>query len=274
MNRIVKAVALIVLWSCFCSASADSRLASPKQIRILLVGNSIVYTNNLPAFLSKLAASQPRGPSLSVDMFVRGGAKLTELLSDRRLRDAIRENSYDLIVLQERGGPALCAAGKDLASDPECREIVTAYRRFQSTWDGVRLLYLGTYQTVPEVSVALVRGEKALSAELQAEHVSISEHLRQLSTQLKGKGWFHKDNSHPGPFTTFLMSIELYQTIVGKYPEPAALCLDQNTFQPTERLDGLIKFDYSMTPTRPEECLITKQDAAALINALSVSKQR
>ena len=114
MNRIVKAVALIVLWSCFCSASAGSQLAVPKQIRILLIGNSIVYTNNLPAFLSKLAASQPRGPSLRVDMFVRGGAKLTELLSDSRLRDAIRENSYDLIVLQERGGPALCAAGKDL----------------------------------------------------------------------------------------------------------------------------------------------------------------
>src|SRR5215471_9266624 len=75
--------------------------------RVLLVGNSIIYTNNLPAVLHALILTQRPDADVRIDMFAKGGATLAETVADLRFRVALSNGHYDAVILQERGGDAI-----------------------------------------------------------------------------------------------------------------------------------------------------------------------
>lgn len=79
-----------------------------KESGVLFVGNSITYVGNLPAVYDALT-----GQSVKSDMFVRGGALLTEFARDPRLEKAIATGGYRLVVLQEQGGQRPLSGGRN-----------------------------------------------------------------------------------------------------------------------------------------------------------------
>jgi hypothetical protein len=73
--------------------------------KVLFLGNSYVYVNDLPNVLSDLAKSG--GYELITDHITRGGAKLQEFLCDgdelnSALNNKLKENQWDYVVLQEQ----------------------------------------------------------------------------------------------------------------------------------------------------------------------------
>jgi hypothetical protein len=74
-----------------------------KQIRVLFIGNSLTYVNDLPAELQALvAAAYPDGPSLQYQSVTPPGRTLQQHWSEGKATAKIAEGHWDYVVLQEQ----------------------------------------------------------------------------------------------------------------------------------------------------------------------------
>src|SRR5690606_17543709 len=123
-------------------------------IKVLIVGNSIVYTNNLPAVLDRIAVAQADGGEYRIDMFARGGASLSEWAKGDGLLRALPERRYDVVVFQERGGDDLCVLKPSERSTLACQVLIDSHIALAALarQGGARVLYLGTYQFASDPS--------------------------------------------------------------------------------------------------------------------------
>lgn len=74
----------------------------PDAARVLFIGNSLTYSNDLPQMLKAIAAQA--GKSLQVDAITIGGAALEDHYGNRSTLARIGSGDYDLVVLQQ--GPS------------------------------------------------------------------------------------------------------------------------------------------------------------------------
>ncbi len=72
----------------------------PPPLRVLFLGNSYTYSNDMPAILQALAASG--GDRLDYEMEVPDGASLEEHYRRSSVAIAIKEGTWDYVVLQEQ----------------------------------------------------------------------------------------------------------------------------------------------------------------------------
>lgn len=89
-------------------------VAPRRSLRVLFVGNSYTYLNNLPKLLEAIAASENGGPVIHTEASLSGGKTLKWHWEQGRAVEAIRKGSWDFVVLQEmstlgyqgpKGGP-------------------------------------------------------------------------------------------------------------------------------------------------------------------------
>lgn len=94
MKRIL--ILLFVLAPCLVMAQ------KPKQdsLRLLFIGNSYTYYNDLPQMVYEIAKSQKR--KLSVKSVTKGGEKLSGHLTNQKLREMLTSEHWDYVVLQEQ----------------------------------------------------------------------------------------------------------------------------------------------------------------------------
>lgn len=198
-------------------AWAAERIDRP-DLRVLFVGNSLVYVGNLPAVFDALALRN--GVSVHSDMLVEGGAALSNRLADGSVERALSSTRYDYVVLQERGGDFLCGFGVDA-----CMRAAAALPRLAELardHDSKPLL-LGTYQVLPGASRAIVEAESDAAAKIGIAYVSISNRLQAaMRTSPSGK-WLHADRTHPGHALVLLEAIALYRTLFDSSPKNGAL---------------------------------------------------
>ena len=99
-----------LLWSLSLAVQAGSGTdAAPEatRLRVLFVGNSHTYTNDLPGMVAGLAAM--RGVDLQTGMVAEPGHSLADHLAQPRLREAL-QGEWDWVVLQQ--GPSSTARGR------------------------------------------------------------------------------------------------------------------------------------------------------------------
>jgi hypothetical protein len=75
-------------------------------IRILFVGDSLVFVNDLPRMLHRMAADDPGGPQIYTAQFGAGGGLLLQFAQDPRLRRLIDSEHWSHVVLQENSNVA------------------------------------------------------------------------------------------------------------------------------------------------------------------------
>ncbi len=102
------ACALALQLAAFSSACA----VEPAPLRILFVGNSYLYTNDLPARVRQLA--KQRGVVLETELRASPNYALSDHLRDRGFVSALAQ-PWDWIVLQQ-GPSSLPASGEDLVA--------------------------------------------------------------------------------------------------------------------------------------------------------------
>lgn len=143
---------------------------------VLFIGNSLTYTNDLPAVAEAVSAG-----TLQADMFVRPGATLSELLGDQRLGHLVASGRYEMLVVQERGGDVLCLHGAKPSLSAACAQMQSAHLDLArvAREAGAKVVYLGTYQPLPAASMALVKAEGQLSDLMGAQYAQISERMRE-----------------------------------------------------------------------------------------------
>ena len=69
------------------------------SLRVLWVGNSYTYYNDMPSTVRQIAATQK--VKLSCTRFLKGGERLSGHLKNQKLLDAIAAGGWDYVILQE-----------------------------------------------------------------------------------------------------------------------------------------------------------------------------
>jgi hypothetical protein len=217
----------LCLFLCSCS---QFPVFSGDPVRVLFIGNSLTYTGNLPAVFVELAATNKK--RIITSMIANGGATLSDHLRNDKLKQALTDEHFDNIVLQERGGDFICAFGPE--SCINARIATTELTKLSSN-NGANVLLLGTYQPNPGVSVELVKAERAAGKNAGIAVISVSNHF-QMATKVAPSGkWLHKDKAHPGNALVLLKAVLLYHQIFGEFPNPVGFRVNAPIFLPSAR---------------------------------------
>lgn len=227
MHRLLPSIIIAVASVC---ASCASVQQSQIPLRLLFVGNSLTYVGNLPAVLDALAASREK--AVQSDMIVKGGATLTDRVTDGSVARALVAKRYDYVVLQERGGDIICAFGPTScknanASLAELAHLVAAR--------GAKPILLGTFQTMPQVSAELVRAESAAASRLSIAYIPVSDRLQTAIQSAPGAEWLYADQAHPGHDLVLLEAALLYRQLFDVLPNATGFSVRAPMYKPNAK---------------------------------------
>lgn len=89
-----------LLFACAGRSTMNEPKANPGSgLRVLFIGNSLTYANDLPQIVQALAKAA--GDNLYVESATLGGASLEDLWKDGKAQKAISRKKWDVVVLQQ-----------------------------------------------------------------------------------------------------------------------------------------------------------------------------
>lgn len=223
----VRALVLLIaaLFASPCIAMQASNGEARRVYRVLIVGNSLVYTNNLPALLRAVGAAD--GTQVSTETYAAPGGTLAERWDEGNVARALRERSFDVLVLQERGNVLGCLGGPREERDGACNASVRAHRAFASLARerGARVLLFGTWAPDERGQPRLDKGTRDMARQASAQVFDAAAVLRALrKTQPDADPL--PDGVHPSVRGSLMLAMALYRDISGRVPPARALRID------------------------------------------------
>jgi len=182
----------------------------PRVVRILFVGNSLTYSNDLPQMVAGIGAAA--GVEIVTEMVAFPNFALEDHLNDGRVVAALQRQKWDFVVLQQ--GPS--------ALDESRVNLIRNTRRFA---DVIR-------KHSAEPVVMMVWPSRARSGDF--EEIAASARLAAKAVHGKvipaGQSWreawrrspslelYANDGFHPSRIGTYLAALTTYRTLVGPLP--------------------------------------------------------
>lgn len=214
-------------------------------MKILFIGNSYTYYNDMPRMLEALA--KENGNEAKVDAVTRGGWRLYQHLDEvgdegKAIRALLAEGEYDVLVLQEQSHTPITDARAFLDGARGLSELVRAKRAiFYATWgrkDGCPLLdelSLTSLGMTMSLEMAYDRMAKLLSGELAA----VGRAFAAMSMEHPEIELYNEDMSHPSYIGSVVAATVLYKTIFGSLPELCrSISLDDTTINIIKEIVG------------------------------------
>ncbi len=201
----------------------------PAPLRVLFVGNSLTYQNDLPRMLGGVAKS--RGHDLQIDVHAIGGYRLSQHATDARLLAKLDRGGWDLVVLQEQSLlPALAEARLETEVYAFARELCQRIRAAspQAT--------IAFYQTMakrngePQLFPDLpeTRSYEGLQRRINAAYVAMAKRNRavlvpvgqafQAARAARPPLALYADDIHPSFAGTYLAAAVFYAVLFGDSP--------------------------------------------------------
>ena len=218
-------VSLCLVASAQISVAPPQHSPSPrKTLRVLFVGNSYTYFNNLPEMLEQLSESPGASPHIVARMVVAGGATLERHWDAHQALQAIQIGRWDYVVLQEQStlGPTPLVDGLPRIRAPD--NFFKYARKFDEAirLSGACTVFFSTWTTrgAPrENSQAIDSANMQIARELNALVAPVGAAWRSLQKQDSRITLYAQDGSHPSPVGTYLAACVLYATLTGQNPE-------------------------------------------------------
>lgn len=214
-------------------ANAQDAGAAKQDYRVLLVGNSFTYSNNLPALLRAVGASQ--GKSIQTETWAAPNGTLAERWRDGHAADALRNRSFDVVVLQEIGGQAGCLTSASQSRTAPCAASLHAHEEFARLAGerGARVLLFTDWARDERSQGRIKGGMRRLAKETGAKVFDAAgaiEDMRKAQPEHSP----YPDGSHPSIQASLTLALALYREIAGSAPVPkelrvAAILLPPNT---------------------------------------------
>lgn len=224
-------VLLLLLLGTMAQAGAQSLAEGPAArpvLRVLLIGNSQIYVNNLPGLLRSLARAQGDGPLIETETYVMPGAELVHHWKNGAAAKALEQARWDFIVLQERGGLLACVASPTQKEQDDCRNSLRTHRRFAdlAKAHGARVLLLGTWGPDDDWQDSLDRGLRYAARATRATPVPAGTRLRAYQQAHPDAVLFTDKDLHPSLSASVIVAASLYREIAGRPAQAADLRLD------------------------------------------------
>jgi len=194
--------------------AAAANIASNRPLRVLFVGNSLTYVNDLPRMVEAMAAARPHSRPLITGMVAFPAETLKGNWRRGDALRAIRDNGYwDYVVLQEQShGPM---------DNPELMS------RYAKTFDaeirkgGAKTMLYMTWgdENAPENMERIAKSYSQVGETLGATVVPVGRAFGAALAGRPGERLYGADGHHPSVAGTYLAAAVFYDLIEGENPE-------------------------------------------------------
>ena len=222
------AACLLSAWLAGCSCatakepapSAGSlRTSAPGALKVLFVGNSLTYVNDLPRMVGALAEASGAAP-LDAEVVTIGGANLDDLWADGRAPRALASGGFKFVVLQQ--GPTSQAEGRPQLVASAVRIAAEAARvgtrpAFYSVWPDEEYA-ARIHRPLPEAFAAAAESYAAASRAVNGLLLPAGAAWEAAWRKDPSLPLYGPDRFHPSPVGTLLAAIVVYQGLYGAPP--------------------------------------------------------
>jgi hypothetical protein len=197
--------------------------------KVLFVGNSLTYVNDLPSTLAELSWSKP-GRCVEVDSVVAAGATLGDHWTRAAARERIRSEPWHAVVLQDQSLRPLEAPAETL------RDIRLFHAEIAAQKAHTLLFSTWTRRDAPERQLVIGHVYATSARELSARVVPVGEAWRLVRSSHPQIELYAPDGNHPARAGTYLTACVFYATLFSETPEGASrLGLDQREASALQR---------------------------------------
>lgn len=200
----------ILLLFAFTQVNANS---NRDTLRVLFIGNSYIFYNNLPQMVSLLSDSL--NTKLICKKSTYGGSTLGDHWNSRkglRTREILEKEKFDIVVIQDNSmwplehADSVSMFGK-LFCDLIKSKNATPY--IYNTW---------SREATPQTQPAINKVYETLALETQSVLVPVGSIWAEAKIQKPATQLYFTDGSHPSPLGTFLIALCFVKKITGVLP--------------------------------------------------------
>lgn len=215
---------LLVLTCCACSPAAQcDRSRDPRAcLRVLFIGNSYTFVNDLPATLAELARAG--GHTIETGMAAEGGWTLAQHAASGPTLDLLAAQRWDYVVLQEQSQAPSIQSARAATMYPATRVLVEKIRQAQATpllfqtWahrGGWPEMGMPSYQSM---QAQVDQGYRGIGSELKVQVAPVGDAWANALGRDPGAELWQADGSHPSEQGTYLAACVFYAAIFGESP--------------------------------------------------------
>lgn len=218
----MKLAGIVLIAAVVLNAGCSSQAASSSSMGVLFIGNSLTYTNDLPAMFAAIAEAEGEA-QVAHRTIAKPDFSLEDHWLEGRVQREISSGQWDLIVIQQ--GPSALAASREHLVEWSRRYAELAER------EGIRVVLLGVWpseargmdfdRSIESYEIAARQSKAALAPAGRAWRAAIDSGLHPYGT----------DGFHPSRIGSALAAVVLHRAIFGELPErvPRSLGLEAGT---------------------------------------------
>ena len=216
MKKYISIHILIVFLLGFSQVSFSQFGLSSKRISVLFIGNSYIYTNDLPLMIDSMAAAN--GDTLIYSQSTPGGYSLQDHTLNAQTIAAIQQQQWDFVVLQEQSQrPSLDPSYVDASVIPYllyldslikqnnlCTQVVLFETWGRRYGDASNCSFYPPVCTYDGMQSRLRESYKIMADTVQGIMAPVGEAFRNMIQFDSTVVLYDPDNSHPSPKGTYL----------------------------------------------------------------------
>lgn len=186
--------------------------ARAEKIRILFVGNSYTYADDIPWITQQLAASAKDSKTLEVEMIAPLGATLESHWKAGNVVSRLHETNWNYVVLQEQSNIPI--------EQPSQMKIYAKLFNDEIKGHGAKTILFLTWprQQQPENLAALTNTIFGVAKELNAIIAPVGIVWSEVLKQKPSLPIYHQDGSHPNAIGSYIAGCVFYSIVSGKSP--------------------------------------------------------
>jgi hypothetical protein len=213
----------LLLGLLFVSIGCTTPCKDDSCLRVLFIGNSYTFVNDLPATLTALAKSGDH--KIETGLSAEGGLMLSDHVNSTTTSDLINSSKWDFVVLQEQ---SQIPAVKQVRIDqmyPAARTLVQKIKNngavpiFFVTWGHREGWPENGLQTYMDMQGQIERGYYDIANELGAEMAPVGFAWAEVVSEYPQINLWQADGSHPTEEGTYLAACVFYATIFKESPQ-------------------------------------------------------
>jgi hypothetical protein len=197
-----------------------------EPLRVLFIGNSYTFYNDLPQMFAQLARSG--GCEIEADMSAVGGWTLSDHATSAETLGKLQTQDWDYVLLQEQSVIPSLQHERDQHMVPAARALDEKIRQAGAdtvmfmTWGRRDGLQAEGYPDFDSMQDQLYAGYMEIADELDAIVAPVGFAWQNSTAQQPHLNLWNADGSHPGGSGSYLTACVLYAVLCQRSPEGLA----------------------------------------------------